>query len=94
MRFKEMVQWMIRANATFLELYQESSDRLCPLNDLFVAFIWEEADGVTDLGEPQVSVPLAQGDTVLGAGGEHAVGLGDAFGDEVIDHHSDERLPA
>ena len=47
-----------------------------------------------DLGEAQVGVVLAQLQAVLGAAGEHAVGLGDAARDQVVDQHAEVGLVA
>ena len=41
------------------------------------------------LGQPLVRVVGAQPQTVLGPAGEHAVGLGDAASDQVVNHHPD-----
>ena len=39
-------------------------------------------------GEPEITVVLAQEESVLSTGGEETVGLNGALGDEVVDHHS------
>jgi hypothetical protein len=46
------------------------------------------------LGEAQVGVVLAQAQAVLGARGEHAVGLGHAAGDQVVHQHAEVGLVA
>ena len=40
-------------------------------------------------GQPLVGIVGAQRQPVLGARGEHAIGLGDAAGDQVVDHHAE-----
>ena len=49
---------------------------------------------VADRGEAQVGIILAQQQAVLGAGGEHAVRLERALGDEVINEDADVGLVA
>ena len=44
--------------------------------------------------EPAVGVVVPQGEPVLGAAGEHAIGLVDALRDEVVDQHADVRRVA
>ena len=45
-------------------------------------------------GQPLVGVVGAQGQAELGPAGEHPIGLGDAAGDQVVDHHADVGLVA
>ena len=54
----------------------------------------EQAQAPGALGEPQVGVVVAQQQPVLGARGEHAVGLVDALGHQVVDQHADVGLVA
>ena len=53
-----------------------------------------EADGVAEGGEALVGVVGAEGEAEFGAAGEHAVGFGGGFGDEVVDHDADVGLVA
>ena len=45
------------------------------------------ADGDALLGQALVGVVRAQGEAIFRARGEHPIRLGDAAGDEVVDHH-------
>ena len=49
---------------------------------------------VTDFGEPQVGVVLAQEQSVFGAGSEHAIWLDGSFGHQVINQNTDIGLVA
>ena len=49
-----------------------------------------EADFAGERGEADVGVVVAEQEAMLGAGGEHSVGVVDAFGGEVVDHDADE----
>lgn len=53
------------------------------------AGIADDAVKAPEWCEPDVGVVGAGGHAEFGAGGEHAVGLRDAFGDEVVDHDTD-----
>ena len=50
-----------------------------------VGLVVDEAEGAAVRGEAGVGVVDAEVEAELGAGGEHAVGLVGAFGDEVVD---------
>jgi len=54
--------------------------------------VGDDARLAAHAGQAQVGVVGARGDAVLAAGGEHAIGLGDALGDEVVDHDADEAV--
>ena len=41
------------------------------------------------IGQALIGIVGAQRQTILGARGEHAIGLGDAAGHEVVDHHAE-----
>ena len=41
------------------------------------------------VGQPLVGVVGAQRQAIFGARGEHAIGLADALGDEIVDHHAE-----
>ena len=56
--------------------------------------IVDDAERAAGLGQTQVGVVLAQLQSVLGAAGKHAVGLGDAARDEVVDQHAQVGLVA
>ena len=45
-------------------------------------------------GETLISVIVAEEEAMLGAGGEHAVGVFDTFSHEVVDHNADEAVVA
>ena len=49
----------------------------------------DEAEGGGVRGEAEVAVVLAEEETVFGATGEHAIGFGDVFGDEVVEHDTE-----
>ena len=49
----------------------------------------QKTDFVAEAAEAQVGVVLAQEQAVFGAGGEHAVRLGGAFGDEIVNEDAD-----
>ena len=49
----------------------------------------DTTQGDAERGQPLVGVVGAQAQAVLGARGEHAVGLGDPAGDEVVDHDAE-----
>ncbi len=44
---------------------------------------------ITQLGEPQVRIILPKQNTMLGAGGKHAVGFFGTFGNKVINKYAD-----
>ena len=54
----------------------------------------EKADVVAELRQAEVGIVLTENETVFSAGGEHAIGLGCALGDEVIDEDTDVSLIA
>ena len=58
------------------------------------ARIVDQAQAAADLGQTQVGVVFAQLQAVLGAAGEHAIGLGDAARHQVIDQHAQVGLVA
>jgi hypothetical protein len=53
------------------------------------ALLAHQAEPAAGLGQAQIGVVLAQQQPVLGAAGEHAVGLVGAAGDQVIDQHAE-----
>ena len=53
------------------------------------ARIVDHAQGSPGLGQAHVGIVLAQLQAVFGAAGEHAVGLGDAARDQVVDQHAE-----
>ena len=52
-------------------------------------FAADAACGDTERREALVGVVGAKREAVLGAAGEHAIGLGDAARDEIVDHHAE-----
>ena len=58
------------------------------------ARIVHQAQLAARFGQPQVGIVLAQLQPVFGAAGEHAVGLGHAAGDQVVDQHAEVGLVA
>src|SRR5680860_1465380 len=53
------------------------------------AHLTDTADSETERREALIGIVGAEHQPVLGAAGEHAIGLGDAAGDEVVDHHAE-----
>lgn len=53
------------------------------------AVVIGQSERVGAFGESHIGIVLPEQDTVFGAGGKHAVGFIDAFGDEVIDKDAD-----
>ena len=49
----------------------------------------DAADVDAERRQPLVGIVGAKRKAVLGAAGEHAIGLGHAAGDEVVDHHAE-----
>ncbi len=49
----------------------------------------DTADRDATIREPLVRIVRAQRQTILGARCEHAIGLGDAAGDKIVDHHGE-----
>ena len=58
------------------------------------ARVVDQAQRAAVFGQPQVGVVLAQLQPELGPAGEHAVGLGHALGDQVVDQHAEVGLVA
>src|SRR5207249_4977001 len=62
--------------------------------ELMPAGFVDEVQIAGDWGETFVGVVVAEVETVLGSAGEHAIGFGGGFGDEVVDHDADVGLVA
>jgi hypothetical protein len=62
-------------------------DRLALGLEAGEARVVDQAELAADAGQAQVGVVLAQLQPVLGARGEHAVGLAGALGDQIVDQH-------
>src|SRR5206468_2100806 len=54
----------------------------------------DHAQLAADFRQPHVRVVLAQAQPILGAAREHAIRLGDAARDEIVDQHTEVRLIA
>jgi hypothetical protein len=69
-------------------------DRVALPREGLPARVVDEAELAARFGEAEVGVVLAQLEAVLGAAGEHPVGLGHAAGDQVVDQHPEVGLVA
>src|SRR5690606_23265359 len=84
----------LRARPRRPELRRAALDRLALGAEGGPAQVIDQAEFATLLGQAQVGVVLAQLQAILGPRGEHAVGLGDAARDEVVDQHAEVGLVA
>ncbi len=64
-------------------------DRIALAAERVPARIVDQAERTPGFGQPHVGIVLAQLQPVFGAAGEHAVGLGDAARDQVVDQHAE-----
>ena len=54
-----------------------------------VIALGQQTDFMARAAQAQIGVVLAEQQTILGAGGEHPVRLNRAFGDQIINQHTD-----
>ena len=54
----------------------------------------DEAEIKAQRGQTLIGIVRSQAEPILGAAGEHAIGLGHAVGGEIVDHHADIGLGA
>lgn len=69
-------------------------DEIELLLETALAFGGREAEFDGEGSQALVGVVVAEPESVFGAGGEHAVGVFDAFGHEVVNHDADEAVAA